>query len=62
MNRNFVKTETGLVVNTNTDEYTKYMAQKKNANRLSEMEIELNNIKKDMSDIKNLLQLLVNKG
>lgn len=56
-----MKTDTGLVVNTNTDEYTRYMMQRKNFDKINTLETEIQVIKEDMVEIKDLLKLLINK-
>ena len=57
---------THAIINTNNTEYDKYIKQTDRIrNQESQMEqhsIEINNIKQDLSDIKNLLMSLVNKG
>lgn len=54
-----MKTDTGLVVNTNTDEYTRYMMQRKNFDKINTLETEISELKTDISDIKDLLKNLV---
>ncbi|CAB4126795.1 hypothetical protein UFOVP84_23 [uncultured Caudovirales phage] len=57
---------TFAIINTNNSEYDNYIKQRdKIYNQESQMQqhsLEINNIKQDLSDIKNLLMSLVNKG
>lgn len=56
---NYKKTETGLIVNTNNDDYVAYMAQKKNYTKITAVETEINSIKDEISSIKDMLKQLI---
>lgn len=57
---NLMKSENGLVVNVDTSGYARHMNQKKTAGKIDVIESEINNLKQDMGEIKNLLQMLLN--
>lgn len=54
---------TGAVLNTNLTEYQKYMSLKKakesETNRIKKLESDVNDMKSDLGEIKNLLRSLV---
>jgi len=60
--KNFEKTDTGLIVNTNSDGYVKYMMQKNLAKKMQSVEEEITELKQDMGEIKSLLQILINNS
>lgn len=57
---------TGAIVNTDKTEYDRYVETRRKAeqreNTISQHTLEINNIKNELQDIKNLLVQLVNKG
>jgi len=63
----------GAVINTNRDEYLSYMSKVNAQNKLKEtlnnnseeiqvLKTEINSMKEDLSDIKNMLLSLIDKG
>lgn len=54
-----MRTDTGVIVNSNVDEYTRYMMQRKNIDKINTLEGEILELKTDISDIKDLLKNLV---
>ena len=60
--KGFQKTDTGLIVNTNSDGYVKYMMQKNLAKKMQSVEEEITELKQDMGEIKYLLQTLINNS
>ena len=60
--KNFEKIDSGLIVNTNSDGYVKYMMQKNLSKKMQSVEQELTELKQDMGEIKNLLQTLINNS
>lgn len=59
---NLVKNSNGLVVDVDKSGYNRYMSQKNATNKLYVLENEINNIKQGMTDIKEMLLVLLNKG
>lgn len=57
--KDFMRTDTGVIVNSNVDEYTRYMMQRKNIDKINTLEGEILELKTDISDIKDLLKNLV---
>jgi hypothetical protein len=60
--KNFEKIDSGLIVNTNSDGYVKYMMQKNLAKKMQSVEEEITELKQDMGEIKSLLQILINNS
>lgn len=58
--KNFQKNDDGLIVNTNSEGYVKYMMQKNLAKKMNSVEQEMTELKQDMDEIKSLLQTLIN--
>lgn len=53
-------TETNLVLNTNASEYQNYLLQKQRLKRNMSIEEEINNLKKDMQELKLAFQSILN--
>ena len=57
--------ESTAIVNTNKEEYLQYMATRQKMNsdkeRIKSLENQVDEIKSDIGDIKNLLQIIANK-
>lgn len=53
-------TSTGLVINTNRTEYQNYLLQKERLKKSMSVEEEINNLKREMQDVKNALQAIMN--
>ena len=60
--KGFQKTDTGLIVNTNSEGYTRHMMQKNLIKKMQSFESEIIELKQDMGEIKNLLQTLINNS
>ena len=59
---NLMRANTGLIVDVDKSGYNRYMAQKNNNNKVSQLENEINTLKEDIGEIKSLLHALINKG
>ena len=53
-------TSTGLVINTNRTEYQNYLLQKDRIKKSMSLEEEINNLKKEMQEVKHALQSIIN--
>lgn len=53
--------ETGIVINTNETELDRYLIQREKLKRDAELSGKINKLEDDVSEIKNLLKLLLSK-
>jgi hypothetical protein len=53
--------DNGAILNTNLEAYNAFKMKNKKSNMIIEHENEIHNIKEDISEIKNLLKLLIDK-
>jgi hypothetical protein len=50
------------VLNTDIDGLAAYKARRYSKNKMKELETDINNVKQELTDIKNMLQLLIARG
>lgn len=53
--------ETGIVINTNENELDRYLAQREKLKKDAELSGKINKLEDDVSEIKDLLKLLLSK-
>jgi hypothetical protein len=57
----YTKSSDGIVINNNDQEYARYKQVRERAYAQKQLEQKVNNLEKDMSDIKNLLVSISNR-
>ena len=58
----FVKDDSGVIINTDDSQYRSILALRESRKREAELELEVSDLKNQMSDIKNLLTQLVHRN